>query len=46
MIREEDQIETETSTLLINDLEIQDIFKDKNDEEGNSVTDELIMEVS
>jgi len=46
IIKEEDQIETNNNTPLITDLEMSNIFKDKNDEEGNSVMDELIMEVS
>ena len=45
MIREKDQIETSNSIPLIKDLEMSNIFKDKNNEEGNSVTDKLIMEV-
>ena len=43
--QEKKEIKTKTSTPLIEDLEISDIFKDKNDEEGNSVMDELIIEV-
>jgi len=40
IIREEDhQIELGNTTLLIDDLEMQDVFKDKNEERGNSVTD-------
>ena len=46
IIKKENQIETNNSTFLIKDLKIQDIFKDKDGEEGNSVTDELIMEIS
>jgi len=46
IIREENQIETDNSTPLIDNLEISNIFKDKDDEEGNSVMDELITEVS
>ena len=45
IIKEKDQIETNNSTPLIKDLEISDIFKDKDDEKGNSVTDKLITEV-
>ena len=45
IIKEEDQIETNNNTPLITDLEMSNIFKDKNDEEGNSVINELIMEV-
>ena len=43
---EEDKIKTETGTPLIEDLEISDIFKDKDDKEGNGVTDEFLDEVS
>jgi len=46
IIREENQIKTNDSTPLIEDLEMSNIFKDKDDEEGNSVIDELITEVS
>jgi len=46
MIKKEDQIETNNSTPLIEDLEISNIFEDKNNKEGNSVMDELIMEIS
>ena len=46
IIREKDQIETNNSTPLIKDLEISNIFKDKNDEEGNGVIDELLDKVS
>ena len=46
IIREKDQIETSNSTLLIEDLEISNIFKDENGKEGNNVTDELINKVS
>jgi len=45
IIKKENQIETNNSTPLIEDLEMSNIFKDKNDEEGNSVMDELIIEV-
>ena len=38
------QIKQNNTTPLINDLEMQDIFKDKNKKEGDSVTD-LIGEV-
>jgi len=44
--QKKDQIKKENSTPLIKDLEISDIFKDKDDEEGNSVMDELVKEVS
>ena len=30
---------------MIKNLKIKNIFKDKNEKEGNSVTDKLIMEV-
>jgi len=43
--QKEDKIEIKTSTFLIKDLEISDIFKNKNDEKGNGVTDKLIDEV-
>ena len=46
IIRKEEQIKTNNSTPLIKDLEMSDIFKDKDNEEGNNVTDELITEVS
>ena len=46
IIRKENQIETSNSTPLIKNLEMSDIFEDKNDKEGNSVTDKLIIEVS
>jgi len=46
IIRKKDQIEINNSTPLIKDLEINNIFKDKDDEEGNSVTDKLITEIS
>ena len=46
MIREKDQIKTNNSTPLIEDLEVSNIFKNKNDKEGNGVMDELIKEVS
>ena len=46
IIREEDQIETNDSTPLIEDLEMSDIFKNKDDKEGNGVTDVLVTEVS
>ena len=46
IIKKEDQIELNKGTPLIEDLEISDIFKDKDDKEGNSVMDELITEVS
>ena len=44
--KEEDQIKTEVSTPLINNLEMQNIFKDKNNKEGNDVMDEFINKVS
>ena len=44
--QEKDEIETETSTPLIKDLEMSDIFEDKDNKEGNGVMDELINEVS
>ena len=40
IIREEDhQIKSGNTTPLINDLEMQDVFKDKNEERGDGVTD-------
>ena len=42
IIREKDQIENNNSTPLIKDLEMSNIFKDKNDKKGNSVIDKLI----
>ena len=46
IIRKENQIEINNSTPLIKDLEMSDIFKNENDEEGNSIMDKLITEVS
>ena len=43
--KKKDQIKIKISTPLINDLEISDIFKDKDDKEGNDVINGLIMEV-
>ena len=45
IIRKENQIEINNSTPLIKDLEMQNIFKNKNNKEGNSVIDKLITEV-
>jgi len=40
IIREKDhQIESGNTTPLINDLEMQDVFKDKNKKRGDGVTD-------
>ena len=40
IIKEEDhQIELENTTPLINDLEMQDVFKDEDGERGDGVTD-------
>jgi len=44
--QEEDKIEIETNTPLIKDLKISNIFKDKDDKEGNSVIDKLLDKVS
>jgi len=46
IIKKEDQIKDNNSISLIYDLEISNIFKNKDDEEGNSVMDELLDEVS
>ena len=46
MIREKDQIKNNNSTPLIDNLEISDIFKDKDNKKGNSVTDKLLDKVS
>jgi len=46
IIKKRDQIKTDNSTPLIKDLEISDIFKDKDNKEGNGVTDKLLDEVS
>jgi len=46
IIRAKDQIETNESIPLIEDLKISNIFKDKDDEEGNSVINEFLDEVS
>ena len=45
IIKKENQIETNNSTPLIKDLEISNIFKNKDNEKGNSVMNELITEV-
>ena len=45
MIREKEQIKINDSTPLIKDLEMSNIFKNKDNEEGNSVTNKLIVEV-
>jgi len=45
IIKEKDQIEISNSISLIKDLEISNIFKDKNDKKGNNVINELITEV-
>jgi len=45
IIKKEDQIKDNNSTPLIDDLEISNIFKDKDNEEGNNVMDKLINEV-
>ena len=44
--QEKDEIKVETSTPLIKDLEMSNIFKDKDDEEGNGIIDKLIDKVS
>ena len=46
IIKKEDQIKTSNSIPLIEDLEISNIFKDKDDKEGNSVINELITKIS
>ena len=43
--QKEDEIETETSTSLIKDLEMSDIFKNKDNKEGNGVIDEFLNKV-
>ena len=45
IIKKENQIKTNNSTPLIKDLKISNIFKNKNNEEGNSVIDKLIKKV-
>ena len=45
MIRKKDQIKTSNSTPLIKDLEISNIFKNKNNKKGNGIMDKLISEV-
>ena len=45
IIREKNQIETNNSTPLIEDLEMSNIFKNKDDKEGNSVTDKFLDKV-
>ena len=46
IIRKKNQIEIDNSTPLIKDLEMSDIFKDKDNKKGNDVIDKLITEVS
>ena len=43
--KKEDQIKTKVSTPLINDLEMQNIFKDEDNKKGNDVINKLIDEV-
>jgi len=43
--QKEDEIKIETSTPLIEDLEMSDIFKDKDNKKENGVTDELINKI-
>ena len=43
--QKEDKIKIKTSTPLIKDLEMSNIFKDENDKEGNGITDKLINKV-
>ena len=43
--QEEDHIETSNSTPLIKDLEMSNIFKDKDNKKGNGVIDKFIKEV-
>ena len=45
IIREKDQIEINNSIPLIKDLEISDIFKDKDNKEGNNITNKLLDKV-
>ena len=45
IIRKKDQIELGNSTLLIKNLKMQNIFKDKDDKKGNNIMDELIAEI-
>ena len=45
IIKEKDQIKTSNNTPLIKDLEMSNIFKDKNNKKGNGVTDKLITKV-
>ena len=44
--QKENEIEIKTGIPLIKDLEISNIFKNKDDKEGNSVTNKLINKVS
>ena len=46
IIKKKDQIKINNSIPLIENLEISNIFKDKDDKEGNSVINKLITEVS
>ena len=41
IVKNENQIESEDTPPLVNDLEISNIFKDKDREEGDSVTDSI-----
>ena len=43
--QKENQIKSSNSTPLIKDLEISNIFKDKDDKEGDNIIDKLIKEV-
>ena len=45
IIREKDQIKNNNSTSLIDNLEMSNIFKDKDNKEGNSVTDKFLDKV-
>jgi len=46
IIRKKNQIKDNNSTPLIDNLEMSDIFKDKDNKKGNDVTNKLINEVS
>jgi len=45
MIKKKDQIETNNSTPLIEDLEMSNIFKNKDNKEGNNVMDKLLNKI-
>jgi len=46
IVKEKNQVESNNSTPLIKDLEISNIFKNKDNKEGNGVTNKLINKIS